>query len=249
MANKVFLIGHGIGYREGATMPLPPGVILKFAVRPGWKSTGTMSWAYLSGALGGSDTDYKQVISGPASFSEHYLCPDLPMINMAKLKQFFKGMQDHKYDSNTWMACVRGPNEIALSAIIQRLLSAGLSSPLEIIWTCCRSPINETAIGDVKYDTKTGTINENPKSSPKTTSCPSEPEHKKHDTCAEGVLTVLSTADIHRLGGKRGVDAVLGTNKTGYNEDQIFGKGVYKQNKDKDVVFDWWDMGAMELAF
>ena len=46
------------------------------------------------------------------------------MINMAKLKQFFKGMQDHKYDSNTWMACVRGPNEIALSPIIQRLLSA-----------------------------------------------------------------------------------------------------------------------------
>ncbi|MGH7117406.1 MAG: hypothetical protein ACREFP_00150 [Acetobacteraceae bacterium] len=131
MANKIILVGHGIGYTKEEERPLPADVTLMFAVPSAWKSTGGVSRGHLSGAL----HHYEEIVAGPATFPEHYLCADVPEINITKLEAFYKGVQSGANDKTCWIACVRGPSEIALSAIITRLENIGLSKPFQIIWT------------------------------------------------------------------------------------------------------------------
>jgi hypothetical protein len=202
----------------GQEVSLPTGVILQFAVEQGWKSTGGVSKAHLRGEL----KTYAQTITGPARYQQHFLCADVPEINVTKLEAFYSGVQNGANDKTCWIACVRGPSEIALSAIIQRIENIGLSKPYEIVWTCCRSPINELARGTVYYEASKLIPKQNSSTDSTATSLPSLPAHRVYNDCSAGLLTVFSSSDIHSV-GTWGAVSILGIDKGKYTQAKIFG--------------------------
>src|SRR5262249_12790783 len=208
MVNKIFLIGHGIGYTHGAQQSLPTGMTLKFAVPSGWTSTGGISKAYLKGVL----NQYAEIITGPTMFSEHYLCGDLPMINSQKLQAFSTGVTNGRHDGSCYIACVRGPSDLALSGIIKFLEGVGLHKPMEIIWTCCRSPINQPSQGKVTF------VNDQviqTAGAGNTAKSPSKPHYNVYDNHVKGVLTVINSTDIRGLPHVQGnYDGIFGDNPT-----------------------------------
>jgi hypothetical protein len=88
MGDKVFLVGHGRQYMSGVEGDVPAGIVLHFAVAQGHLSTGTVSKAHLRGEL----ATYGETITGPAKYPEHYLCADLPDMNLSKLIAFKEGI-------------------------------------------------------------------------------------------------------------------------------------------------------------
>lgn len=193
MANKIFMIGHGRQYTHGSTGQLPSGVTLNFAVPARCLSTGSVSCAHLSGDL----TVYSETITGPRSYDEHYLCADVPEMNQRKLQAFWKGIGNGRHQ-NSWLVAVRGNSDVRLGAIITRLEQVGLSKPFDIVWTCCRSPINEVA--DAKYLYQSGSLTRGPVSGKNITAAPGTADgHNRYDGYSDGILTVIHQTDIARL--------------------------------------------------
>ena len=189
MTNKIFVVGHGRQYMTGVEGTVPAGVVLRFAVARGHLSTGTVSKAHLRGDL---DT-YEETITGPATFPEHYLCADLPDMNLSKLIAFQAGIAAGRH-TNSWMLATRGATDVKLSAILARIKNLGLNEPIEFIWTCCRSPINQPALGKYLYEGGMMKIAQPESSEP--TPEPGTLGHNKYETDATGVLTVIHQTDI-----------------------------------------------------
>lgn len=148
--------------------------------------------------MSGTLRQYEETITAPARFPEHCLCADVPEIDITNLEAFHKGVQNGGNDKTCCIAFVRGPSEIALGAIITRPENTGLSKPFQIIWTCCRSPIQELVHGTV-YPKENKVIKKQ-KVGAETTSHPSNPEHDLYNHCADGLLTVIDGTDVHQVG-------------------------------------------------
>jgi hypothetical protein len=192
MANKIFMVGHGRQY-SGGTGRLPADVTLNFAVPTRCLSTGSVSCAHLSGTL----ATYSETVSGPGSYDEHYLCADVPEVNQRKLQAFWKGVGAGKH-TNSWLVTVRGNSDVRLGAIVARLEQVGLSKPFDIVWTCCRSPINEVA--DAKYLYEGGALKREAVSEKNVTDAPGTAQgHVRYDGYSDGILTVIHQTDIAKL--------------------------------------------------
>jgi hypothetical protein len=193
MANRIYMVGHGRQYTGGTTGQLPAGVTVNFAVPTRCLSTGSVSQAHLSGDL----TVYSETITGPCAYDEHYLCADVPEINQRKLQAFWSGVGKGRHQ-NSWLVTVRGNSDVKLGAIIARLEQVGLSKPFEIVWTCCRSPINQ--IAEAKYLYKSGALVREACSEKKPTDAPGTADgHNRFDSYSDGILTIVHQSDIARL--------------------------------------------------
>jgi hypothetical protein len=193
MGDKIFLVGHGRQYMSAVEGDVPAGVVVHFAVAQGYLSTGTVSKAHLRGEL----TTYTETITGPAKYPEHYLCADLPDMNLSKLIAFKEGISLGRH-TNSWMLATRGATDVRLSLILARLKRLGLTEPIEFIWTCCRSPINKPPLGKYLYEGGIMKIAAPGSSDP--TPEPGTLGHNKYEQDATGVLTVLHQSDIHKVG-------------------------------------------------
>lgn len=217
MANKFFLVGHGVGYTNSGEVNIPANVTVKFAVPAGWRSTGTVSTACMRGEF----TEFAEVVSGPTTFPQHFLCPDTPETHLNKLIAFHQGVSKLPDKRHIWLLCVRGAYEITLTAIISRLEELGLSKPYELIWTCCRSPINEVSPGTLYF--KDG--NKDPKSvsAAHTTKSPTDERNKIMSSAAAGILTIISGDDVISVPKNQFGKATLGRSKSEYESKAIFG--------------------------
>ena len=223
MANTIYAIGHGRQYRTGIEFRVPPGINLRFGVPRCHQSTGTISGAYLRGDL---DT-YSETIGGGAMCPEHYLCADLPDMNLRKLNAFKAGIDKGKH-TNSWMMAARGASDVRLSAILARIEALGLRQPIEFIWTCCRSPINEFALGKCLFENKKMKIESRDSTDP--TPEPGTKGHKKYESDALGVLTVIHQRDIHSVGSQFSSKqdrsdqlSVIGSDRDKCSPEQLFG--------------------------
>ena len=193
MASKIFVVGHGRQYTSGCEGTVPAGVVLHFAVPREHLSTGTVSKAHLRG----DTATYSETITGPAKYPEHYLCADLPDMNLSKLIAFKKGIDLGRHQ-NSWMLATRGASDVKLSLILSRIKKLGLSEPVEFVWTCCRSPINQPSKGKCLYEK--GTLEVVQPESSKPTPAPGTLGHQKYELDATGVLTVIHQSEIHKVG-------------------------------------------------
>lgn len=165
MPNHVFIAGHGRMKPAGRGITIPGGVTLYWAVAPGYNSTGGLSRALISGTA----AQWSETKNAGESYKEHYLCPDDAMIMSTKGEALAKRVNrgechllQPKFDFAT-----------SLSSILVYLKSQ-ISGPLEVYWTCCRSPINDASIGAYFFEkgqitpkAKSGSKIINPKEDPK----------------------------------------------------------------------------------
>jgi hypothetical protein len=132
---KVFIAGHGRMMRSGS-QAVPAGVNLHWAVPPRYNGSGGLSTAYLSGryAVWAGHT-------GPGEpYYEHYLCPDLGAIMDRKAAAMVEGNWQPAGDH--YLLQPRLKFTVTLSSILL-FLKRKVPGPLDVYWTCCRSPINE----------------------------------------------------------------------------------------------------------
>ena len=191
MANTLYLVGHG-RMNPGLPIPIPAGVTIHFAVPRRSNSTGAISGALLRG----EPCEISETITGPINHPEHYLCADEFQTNYRKLGWFWAGIQKGVHQ-NSWLVTPRGPSDLSLSSVLGRLLNVGLSKPLVIYWTCCRSPINE--ISDAVYHLDNGKLKKHAKKPTEPTDCPGSQNHHHYLGTPDGVLTVVHQSDISAL--------------------------------------------------
>lgn len=132
---KVFIAGHGRMMRSGS-LAVPAGVNLHWAVPPRYNGSGGLSGALLSGryATWAGHT-------GPGEpFYEHYLCPDLAGIMVRKAEAMVQGPWQPPGDH--YLLQPRLKFTVTLSSILL-FLKRRVPGPLDVYWTCCRSPIKE----------------------------------------------------------------------------------------------------------
>jgi hypothetical protein len=131
---KVFIAGHGRMSLSGA-MAVPAGVTLHWAVPPRYNGSGGLSRAFLSKTYetwAGSNAE-------GSPYYEHFLCPDLAGIMVTKGEALQAA--DWPNDS-TYLLQPRLKFTVKLSSIIS-FLKRKLGTPLDIYWTCCRSPVSQ----------------------------------------------------------------------------------------------------------
>ena len=141
---KVFVAGHGRMRRSGG-LAVPAGVTLFWAVPPRYNGSVGLSTALLSGAY---DTWAGRTSEGEP-FYEHFLCPDLAIIMAKKGEALRQGPWQPAADH--YLLQPRLKHSVTLSSIIL-FLKRKVSGPLEIYWSCCRSPIGEPSYRTRLYE-------------------------------------------------------------------------------------------------
>jgi hypothetical protein len=140
---KVFIAGHGRMSLSGP-ITVPAGVTLHWAVPPRYNGSGGLSRALLSKAYqtwAGSN-------AAGSPYYEHFLCPDLAGIMVTKGEALKAGDWDN---NNTYLLQPRLNFTVTLSSIILHL-KRKFGTPLEIYWTCCRSPVAQPSYRIRFYD-------------------------------------------------------------------------------------------------
>lgn len=140
---KVFIAGHGRMSLSGA-MAVPAGVTLHWAVPPRYNGSGGLSRALLSKTYqtwAGSN-------AAGSPYYEHFLCPDLAAIMVTKGEALQAGDWDR---NNTYLLQPRLQFTVKLSSIIP-YLKRKFGTPLDICWTCCRSPVAQPSYRIRFYD-------------------------------------------------------------------------------------------------
>lgn len=136
---SVFIAGHGRMRRRDA-VAVPSGVSISWAVPPTYNGSGGLSAALLSG-------DYN-VWEGTSQsgdvYYDHYLCPDVRAIMANKAVALANGARAPK--GSIWLLQPRLKFTTTLSSIVL-FLKRRVPGPLQIYWTCCRSPIGEASNG------------------------------------------------------------------------------------------------------
>jgi hypothetical protein len=140
MTKNVFIAGHGRMKPSGRDLTVPSGVTLHWAVAAGYNNTGGVSRALLKGDF----TTWAETKTAGEIYKEHYLVPDSNMIMQTKGQAIF----DRKNKTDDYLLQPRLDFVTTLSALIG-YLTTKLGTPLNIYWTCCRSPINELSKGNV----------------------------------------------------------------------------------------------------
>ena len=130
---KVFIAGHGRMLSAGS-LAVPAGVTITWAVPPRYNGSVGLSTALLSGRY---DTWAGRTASGEP-FYEHYLCPDLAIIMATKAAAMLEGNWQPVGDY--YLMQPRLKFTVTLSSILL-FLKRRVAGPLEVYWTCCRSPI------------------------------------------------------------------------------------------------------------
>ncbi len=138
MPNHVFIAGHGRMKPAGRDITIPGGVTLHWAVAPGYNSTGGLSRALISGEV----AQWSETKTAGETYKEHYLCPDDALIMSTKGGALAKRANKGK----CYLLQPRFDFATSLSSILVYLKSQ-ISGPLDVYWTCCRSPINDTSPG------------------------------------------------------------------------------------------------------
>jgi hypothetical protein len=225
MANKIFLIGHGRQDMDSGNREfLPEGVTVRLAVGERGLSSNGVSCAHLRGDCG----IYVQSYVGPCEFPPLYLCGDEPATNFEKLYAFYTGIEKDIH-LNSWILTPRGAHDVSLSTIIERLLNTGLSTPFELVWTCCRSPLDERATSKYTYDNKqvVPLRVEEFDSERNITAALGSNGHKIHTQSVElEDLTIYHQSDIHEVNYTNRFDrsnnAVIGSDFQTERVDELF---------------------------
>lgn len=137
---NVFIAGHGRMKPSGRDLPVPNGVTLHWAVEAGYNSTGGLS----RGLLKGGFNTWAETKTTGDTYKEHYLCPDSQMIMQTKGAAIF----DRPNKAEDWILQPKLDFVTSLTTLIHYLITK-LGTPLNIYWTCCRSPINELSKGNI----------------------------------------------------------------------------------------------------
>jgi hypothetical protein len=132
---SVFIAGHGRMRRSGS-VAVPAGVSIAWAVPPTYNGSGGLSTAFLSGAY---DTWAGHTNAGEPYY-DHYLCPDIAAIMANKAAALSQGNRTPRDD--IYLLQPRLKFTTTLSSIVL-FLKRRVPGPLQIYWTCCRSPIGE----------------------------------------------------------------------------------------------------------
>lgn len=132
---KVFIAGHGRMMLSG-NQAVPAGVTLHWAVPPRYNGSGGLSTAFLSGRY----TTWAGQTGPGEPYYEHYLCPDLATIMARKAAAMQEGHWLPQGDH--YLLQPRLKFSVTLSSILL-FLKRKVPGPLDVYWTCCRSPIKQ----------------------------------------------------------------------------------------------------------
>jgi len=132
---SVFIAGHGRMRRSGS-VAAPAGVSIAWAVPPTYNGSGGLSTALLSGAYDG----WAGHTRAGEPYYDHYLCPDIAAIMANKAVALSQGNRTPR--GEIYLLQPRLKFTTTLSSIVL-FLKRRVPGPLQIYWTCCRSPIGE----------------------------------------------------------------------------------------------------------
>jgi hypothetical protein len=149
---SVFIAGHGRMRRSGS-VAVPAGVSIAWAVPPTYNGSGGLSTALLSGAYDG----WAGHTSAGEPYYDHYLCPDLAAIMSNKAAALSQG--NRRPRGEIYLLQPRLKFTTTLSSIVL-FLKRRVPGPLQIYWTCCRSPIGEPSSRIRMYEG--GTVRDEP---------------------------------------------------------------------------------------
>jgi hypothetical protein len=153
-----YLAGHGRMQLNKPSKTVPQGVTIRWAVAAGYQGTIGVTRA----CLGGAAVVYSETRIAGEPYCEHYLCPDSPS-SMALRGGAYKDSAARTANRRTADMLVVQPKNnyvVKLSEVIACLQARANGQPLEVIWTVCRSPVGQQALGVAKWGN--GAINLTP---------------------------------------------------------------------------------------
>lgn len=136
----VFLVGHGRMDRDTLHV-LPRNCRLEFAVPSGFQGSPGVSKPIVAGR----DSWYSDTFFGESSYPEHFLGGDGGTLKDRKDLAFCEGL--YNGDASTYLMQMKLGYVARLSQIIGFLVRKANGAELEIVWTCCRSPIKGNPVG------------------------------------------------------------------------------------------------------
>lgn len=141
---KIFIAGHGrVEPNNNTIQVVPHGVTLHWSVPIFHNSTVGLSRAILSREY----STWQETKHAGEPYLEHYLCPDLSMVMAMKGEAFSSG---DWFGSRSYLLQPRLKFTTRLSSILI-FLKQKIQEPIDVYWTCCRSPIGKLSRGSVEY--------------------------------------------------------------------------------------------------
>src|SRR5262245_27259035 len=145
----VFIAGHGRMVMGVKDKTVPDRITVKWAVPERFGSSPHVS----RNMLVGRNNVFSEIAGPKAKYNEHWLMPDGCDNMTLKAKDMRKAVANmtegwpqlpHPAE-NYWLLQPRGLNAVPLSAILDCLKTAiPGTEPIEVRWTCCRSPVGQT---------------------------------------------------------------------------------------------------------
>jgi len=208
----VFIAGHGRMVMGEPDQTVPGRVTVAWAVPAECSSNPRIS----RNAIAGMISNLSDVAKTGEKYNEHWLVPDGPENMVLKAKDLVNalaGTDGYKGSrslpaSTYWLLQPRANNAVKLSAILNYLLvKIPGDDHIDVIWTCCRSPIGQPGLWSAEIDLSTETYTVKKKLKGDTVSDPLKPHdfkdnrstegyisHNKHNF-AEGTVTLVNGSD------------------------------------------------------
>jgi hypothetical protein len=142
----VFVAGHGRMVMGEPTQTVPPRVTIRWAVPERYASRPQVS----RNMIAGRNAYVAEAKAAGERYNEHWLVPDGAENMVMKAKDLVTALTEPRTQprpaESCWLLQPRDKNAVTLSGIVAYLLTReGIPAeePIEILWTCCRSPIGE----------------------------------------------------------------------------------------------------------
>ncbi len=159
----VFIAGHGRMVMGDPDITVPDKISVAWAVPAKCSSNPRISRNMIAGRNGGV-TD---VANSGQKYNEHWLVPDGPenmvlkardLVNALAGKQGYEGTRVLP-PASYWLLQPRANNAVTLSAILKFLLEKIPGREhIDVMWTCCRSPIGQPGLWSAKIDLESEVI-------------------------------------------------------------------------------------------
>jgi hypothetical protein len=141
-----------------------------------------------------SDNYYWEKIDHQATYHEHYLCPDLTMV-LVKKATYFAARTWHNAGEN-FLLQPKGNFASPLSELLKYLVRKASGAPLEVHWTCCRSPIGGLPKGRYIFENGTVVAKEGYRENDKPILSPEEEAaHKLSYNISDSCVTMVCATD------------------------------------------------------
>jgi hypothetical protein len=210
----VLIAGHGRMVMGEPDITVPDRISIGWAVPAKCSSNPRVSRNMIAGLNGG----LSDVANRGQKYNEHWLVPDGPENMVLKAKDLVNALAGVEGYEGTrclpaatyWLLQPRANNAVTLSAIIKYLLvKIPGQDQIDVVWTCCRSPIGQPGLWSARVDLATETYSVQTKTSAEKIGDPLEmadfgdgsKEGFKINrfTAADGAVTLVNASDTEEM--------------------------------------------------